>query len=100
VWLWRGECSRHNYHYRQLGADLSQSVPNGTYYVAVFNNDIYLHEIAKYTLSVRVTRTDGDRGIRCDLIWPQWPCGPLRTVGLCNSGNCLNRELGGRPIEI
>lgn len=30
-------------------------MPAGTYYVAVFNNDIYLQEMAAYTLSVRVT---------------------------------------------
>lgn len=40
--------SRSNYHYRLL-----TNIGAGTYYVAVFNNDIYLRETATY--SIRVT---------------------------------------------
>jgi hypothetical protein len=51
--------SRLNYHHRQLGevdmAGVESGVAKGTYYVAVFNNDIYLQEQAAYTLTLRVS---------------------------------------------
>jgi len=62
--------SRSNYHYRLL-----TNIGAGTYYVAVFNNDIYLRETATYRIRVQVSPSRAESPL-CPLncSYPQGVC--------------------------
>eukprot|EP00227_Mantoniella_beaufortii_P000398 CAMPEP_0197606370 /NCGR_PEP_ID=MMETSP1326-20131121/44909_1 /TAXON_ID=1155430 /ORGANISM="Genus nov. species nov., Strain RCC2288" /LENGTH=748 /DNA_ID=CAMNT_0043174275 /DNA_START=271 /DNA_END=2514 /DNA_ORIENTATION=- len=103
--------SRVNYHYRLL----ENALP-GRYYVAVFNNDVYIQEEATFTVSARVSapsyqgRPAGPPLCAANCSAPQGVCmspiagittgGGVATTGTSNVGNCeCAAGFGGRMCE-